>query len=107
MNVLHQTASFPNATLPLNFNQPPPNILAQNMISNYQQQQNRGQGNVSHFEQQQRDLMSVGSNVWDENSTFARNRCALKQPSQHNPESIGRVYDRKKKYKLLKKYFIF
>ena len=75
MNAHQQVASIPNVTMPLHFNQPPPQIQTQTMIANYQQpieQLPTEQENVSHFEQhQQRDVVSVG--VWDENPTIARN----------------------------------
>jgi hypothetical protein len=64
MNVHHQISAIPNVTIPLHFNQPPPQIQTQTMIANYQQPIE--QGNVSHFENSpQRDIVNVG--VWGEN----------------------------------------
>nr|CAD2179092.1 unnamed protein product [Meloidogyne enterolobii] len=102
MNVNSQSAPIPNTTIPLHFNQPPPQIPPQNMPNFHQQQQQRpptGHVPVSHFEQhQQRDVVSVG--VWGENpQPLARNDehnhfvQRQQQTSQQSCENSGRVIE--------------
>nr|CAD2205533.1 unnamed protein product [Meloidogyne enterolobii] len=102
MNVNSQSAPVPNTTIPLHFNQPPPQIPPQNMQNFHQQQQQRpptGHVAVSHFEQhQQRDVVSVG--VWGENpQTMTRNDehshfvQRQQQTSQQSCENSGRVIE--------------
>uniref|UniRef100_A0A915LT86 Uncharacterized protein n=1 Tax=Meloidogyne javanica TaxID=6303 RepID=A0A915LT86_MELJA len=94
-----QSAPVPNTTIPLHFNQPPPQIPPQNMPNFQQQRPPTGHVPVSHFEQhQQRDVVSVG--VWGENpQTIARNDehshfvQRQQQTSQQSCENSGRVIE--------------